>query len=149
LQQGAASAVPLGQAAVVCVLIHVGVAQASTRVQPAIVVMNQMRSSTKADGTGRWTARRRLILAPNVKTTISLCPRAGRWQPTMPIHDTSLARTSGEQQLCLFKMDMDTMEFLGYLRATLLPKEVGPGVTGLLFTWLRLGQRTRSIAAIS
>jgi hypothetical protein len=30
LQQGEASAVPLGQAAGVCVLIHVGVAQAST-----------------------------------------------------------------------------------------------------------------------
>ena len=38
-QQRAASAAPLDGAAVVCVLIHVGVAQASTRLQPSIMVM--------------------------------------------------------------------------------------------------------------
>jgi hypothetical protein len=39
LQQRAASAAPLDEAVVVCVLIHVGVAQARTRLQPAILVL--------------------------------------------------------------------------------------------------------------
>ena len=38
-QQRAASAAPLDGATVVCVLIHVGVAQASTRLHPSIMVM--------------------------------------------------------------------------------------------------------------
>ena len=69
-----------------------------------------MRSITMADGTGRWTARRRLIqVAPNVKTTLSLCPRAGRWQPTMKIQYTSSDRTSGEHLLWSLQMEMDTV----------------------------------------
>ena len=120
--------------------MHVGVVQANTRLQASLLLaLRRMRSSTMGASTGRWTARRRLILAPNVKATISLCPRAGRWQPTMPIHYSSSARPAGEHLVWLLQMDMHT---------GLLPQEVVPGVTGVLYTWLRLGQRTRSMTAI-
>ena len=124
--------------------MHVGVVQANTPLQPPLLLpvifqMLSIRSSTVGASTGRWTARRRLIQATNVKTTISLCPRAGRWEPTMPIHYTSSARTAGEHMVWLLQMDMHT---------GLLPKEVVPGVTGVLDTWLRLGQRTGSLAAM-
>jgi hypothetical protein len=103
-----------------CVLMHVGVVQANTRLQSSLLLaLRQMRSSTMGAYTGRWTARRRLILAPNVKTTISVCPRAGSWQPTMPIHYSSSDRSAGEQESWLLQVDMDT---------TLLPEEVLPGL---------------------
>jgi hypothetical protein len=125
--------------------MHVGVVQANTRLQASLLLaLRRMRSSTMGASTGRWTARRRLILAPNVKATISLCPRAGRCQPTMPIHYSSSDRSAGEQESWLLQMEMDT---------TLLPKELMPGFTGILpgfsgiLPCLRLGQRTRSSTA--
>jgi hypothetical protein len=39
MQQRETSAAPLDEAGVVCVLIHVGLAQARTRLQPAILVL--------------------------------------------------------------------------------------------------------------
>ena len=121
--------------------MHVGVVQEDTPLHPSLLMsLSQMRSSTMKACTGRWTARRRLIqAAPNVKTTISLCPRAGRWQPTMPIHYTSSARTPGEHSLWLLQMDMHT---------GLLPKEVVPGLCTPPQPCIRLGQRTKSITAI-
>ena len=93
-----------------------------------------------ADGTGRWTARRRLIrVAPNVQTTLSLCPRAGRWQPTMPIHYTSSDRTAGEQLLWLLQADVDTI----------LPiLQVVPGLCPPRQACLRPDQRTAPVPAI-
>jgi hypothetical protein len=92
------------------------------------------------DGTGRWTARRRLIrVAPNVKTTLSLCPRAGRWQPTMPIHYTSSDRTAGEQLLWLLQVDVHTI----------LPiLQVVPGLCPPLQACLRPDQRIKPVPAI-
>ena len=113
-----------------CVLMHVGVVQANTRLQASLLLaLRQMRSSTMGASTGRWTARRRLILASNVKTTFSLCPRAGRWQPTMPIHNTSLGRTAGEQMLWLLQMGTDTGGRIGLL----LPKIPSPDSPALYF----------------
>jgi hypothetical protein len=114
--------------------MHVGVVQANTRLQPSLVLaLRQMRSSTMGVSTGRWTARRRLILAPNVKTTISVYLRAGSWQPTMPIHYSSSDRSSGDHMVSLLQMEMYT---------ALLPKEVMPGLCTPLAPCLRLGQHT-------
>ena len=120
--------------------MHVGVVQANTRLQPSLLLaLRQMRSSTMVASTGRWTARRRLILAPNVKTPISVCPRAGSWQPTMPIQYSSSDRSAGEQESWLLPMDMDTTRF---------PKEVMPGLCTPLAPCLRLGQSTFPMTAI-
>ncbi len=114
------------------VLMHVGVVQASTLLQASLLMeLKQMRSSTMTECTERWTARRRLLQAlQNVKTTISRCPLSGRWQPTTPIHDTSSARTAGEQTLWLLQVDVDTIPCL--LR----------GLCGPIQACTRLGQRT-------
>jgi hypothetical protein len=123
--------------------MHVGVVQANTRLQPSLLLaLRQMRSSTMGASTGRWTARRRLILATNVKILISLCPRVGRWQPTMPIHYSSSHCSAGEQQLWLLQMDMDTGLFQDQIVVTVVVTGTPPQA------WLRLGQRTWSIAAV-
>jgi hypothetical protein len=117
--------------------MHVGAVQANTPLQPSLLLaLRQMRSSTMAASTGRWTARRRLIQATNVKTTISLCPRAGRWQPTTLIQYTSSDRPAGEQQLWLLQMDMYTGLFQDQIVVMV------PGLCSAPLACLRLGQRT-------
>jgi hypothetical protein len=120
--------------------MHVGVVQADTPLQALLVSLRQMPSSTMGASTGRWTARRRLIQATNVKTTISVCPRAGRWQPTMPIQYTSSDRTPGEHHTWLLQMDVHTI----------LPIiQVVPGIrTPLQPCIVRLGHSTMSVSAI-
>ncbi len=121
-----------------CVLMYVVVVQANTPLQPSLLLeLREMWSSTMGESTGRWTARHRLLRAtPNVKTTTSLCPRAGRWQPTMPIQNTSSDRSAGEHRLWFLKMDVHT-------RLPLLGVGIGIGKS-----CLRLGQRTWSVHAI-
>jgi hypothetical protein len=97
-----------------------------------------------ADGTGRWTAaRRRFLQITHVKTTISRCPRAGRWQPTMPIHYTSSDRTAGEHTLWLLQVDVYT----GLWEDNRIMVIV-PGLCGPLQASILLGQRTESATAI-
>ena len=96
------------------------------------------------DGTGRWTAaRRRFLQASHVKTTISRCPRGGRWQPTMPIHYTSSARTAGEHTLWWLQVDVYTGLWEDKRIMVIVP-----GLCGPLQASIRLGQRTQSATAI-
>jgi hypothetical protein len=96
-----------------------------------------------ADGTGHWTARRRFLQSTHVKTTISRCPRAGRWQLTMPIHYTSSDRTAGEHTLWWLQVDVYTIPWEDKRIMVIVP-----GLCGPLQAWIRLGQRTESATAL-